>query len=120
MAQRVIDSDSEAAESLAQALKPELTPGSTKGFVLGVNHVGSEFSCGNAFLPELVMAGEAMKTAVSTLEPEMARRGTERQVYGKVVIGTIEGDIHDIGKTLVPLCWRPPASKSSTWVWMSR
>ncbi len=47
------------------------------------------------------MAGEAMKTAVSTLEPEMARRGTEREVLGRVVIATIHGDIHDIGKTLV-------------------
>jgi corrinoid protein of di/trimethylamine methyltransferase len=66
-----------------------------------VNQVGSEFSCGNAFLPELVMAGEAMKVAVSTLEPEMNRRGTSRSVLGKVVLATIQGDIHDIGKTLV-------------------
>ena len=42
-----------------------------------------------------------MKCAVSALEPEMARRGTEREVLGKVVLGTIQGDIHDIGKTLV-------------------
>src|SRR4030067_2241664 len=47
------------------------------------------------------MAGEAMKRAVSALEPEMARRGTPRLVYGKVVLATIHGDIHDIGKTLV-------------------
>jgi dimethylamine corrinoid protein len=47
------------------------------------------------------MAGEAMKTAVSTLEPEMARRGTHRDVLGTVVLATIHGDIHDIGKTLV-------------------
>ncbi|MDP2975194.1 MAG: corrinoid protein [Anaerolineales bacterium] len=73
----------------------------TKGFVLGVNQVGDSFSRGDAFLPELVMAGEAMKVAVSTLEPEMARRGTARQVFGKVVLATVEGDIHEIGKTLV-------------------
>ena len=42
-----------------------------------------------------------MKTAVAVLEPEMARQGTHRQILGKVVIGTVEGDIHDIGKTLV-------------------
>lgn len=104
MAQSIIDGDSEQAEQLAQqaiALGIDPLEAINQGFVVGVNHVGSEFSCGNAFLPELVMAGEAMKTAVSTLEPEMARRGTERQVFGKVVIGTIEGDIHDIGKTLV-------------------
>jgi len=104
MAQSIIDGDAELAEQLAkQAVELGIDPleAINQGFVIGVNHVGSEFSCGNAFLPELVMAGEAMKTAVSTLEPEMARRGTERQVFGKVVIGTIEGDIHDIGKTLV-------------------
>ncbi len=72
-----------------------------KGFVVGVNHVGEEFSCGNAFLPELVMAGEAMKSAVEILEPELNRRGTKREILGKVVLGTVEGDIHDIGKTLV-------------------
>jgi dimethylamine corrinoid protein len=48
-----------------------------------------------------VMAGEAMKAAVGALEPEMARLGTARQMLGTVVLGTIQGDIHDIGKTLV-------------------
>src|SRR5512139_3355240 len=100
MAQSIIDGDSEAAEDLAkQAIDAGIDPleAINKGFVLGVNHVGSEFSCGNAFLPELVMAGEAMKVAVGALEPEMARLGTSRQMLGTVVIGTIQGDIHDIG-----------------------
>jgi corrinoid protein of di/trimethylamine methyltransferase len=104
MAQSIIDGDSEAAESLAnQAIAAGIDPlvAINQGFVVGVNHVGSEFSCGNAFLPELVMAGEAMKAAVGALEPEMARLGTSRQMLGTVVIGTIQGDIHDIGKTLV-------------------
>jgi corrinoid protein of di/trimethylamine methyltransferase len=73
----------------------------TKGFVIGVNQVGENFASGDAFLPELVMAGEAMKAAVATLEPEMQKRGTARQVFGKVVLATVEGDIHEIGKTLV-------------------
>jgi corrinoid protein of di/trimethylamine methyltransferase len=104
MAQSIIDGESEIAEKLArQAVEQGIDPldAINKGFVVGVNHVGNEFSNGNAFLPELVMAGEAMKVAVSTLEPEMARRGTEREVEGKVVLATIQGDIHDIGKTLV-------------------
>ncbi len=104
MAQSIIEGDTEAAERLAnQAIAQGIDPldAINKGFVIGVNYVGDEFSCGNAYLPELVMAGEAMKTAVSTLEPEMARRGTEREVLGRVVIATIHGDIHDIGKTLV-------------------
>lgn len=104
MAQSIIDGDEEAAERLArQAIELDIDPleAINQGYVQGVNHVGNEFACGNAFLPELVMAGEAMKTAVSTLEPEMTRRGTAREVLGKVVLGTIHGDIHDIGKTLV-------------------
>jgi corrinoid protein of di/trimethylamine methyltransferase len=104
MAQSIIDGESEVAEKLAkQAVEMGIDPlvAINQGFVLGVNHVGNEFSCGNAFLPELVMAGEAMKSAVSALEPEMARRGTEREMLGKVVLATIQGDIHDIGKTLV-------------------
>lgn len=104
MAKSIIDGDEEAAEKLArQAIELGIDPleAINLGFVEGVNHVGSEFACGNAFLPELVMAGEAMKKAVSTLEPEMTRRGTAREVLGKVVLGTIHGDIHDIGKTLV-------------------
>jgi corrinoid protein of di/trimethylamine methyltransferase len=104
MAQSIIDGDAEAAEALArQAIEAGIDPleAINQGFVVGVNHVGKEFAAGEAFLPELVMAGEAMKSAVATLEPEMARRGTSREMLGKVVLGTIQGDIHEIGKTLV-------------------
>lgn len=104
MAQSIIDGEVEEAENLAKrAIELGIDPleAINKGFVVGVDHVGNLFSCGDAFLPELVMAGEAMKTAVSVLEPEMARQGTERKMLGTVVLGTIEGDIHDIGKTLV-------------------
>ena len=104
MAQSIIDGDSEAAEELAQqAVAAGIDPleAITRGFVVGVTQVGEAFSCGDAFLPELVMAGEAMKTAVSTLEPEMARRGSQREMLGKVVLATVEGDIHEIGKSLV-------------------
>ncbi|MCC6955692.1 MAG: corrinoid protein [Anaerolineales bacterium] len=104
MAQSIIDGDADEAERLAkEAIQAGIDPleAINQGFVVGVNQVGDAFSCGDAFLPELVMAGEAMKTAVNTLEPEMARRGTSRQMLGKVVLGTIHGDIHDIGKTLV-------------------
>ncbi len=104
MAQSIIDGDADLAEKLArQAIESGMDPleAINMGFVVGVNHVGDQFSCGAAFLPELVMAGEAMKRAVSTLEPEMTKRGTQREIYGKVVLATIHGDIHDIGKTLV-------------------
>jgi corrinoid protein of di/trimethylamine methyltransferase len=68
---------------------------------MGVNEVGDQFSRGDMFLPELVAAGEAMKAAVAVLEPEMAKTGAAREIEGKVVVGTVQGDIHDIGKTLV-------------------
>ena len=104
MAQSIIDGEVEEAERLAlEAIESGIDPleAINKGFVVGVDDVGDRFSCGDAFLPELVMAGEAMKSAVSVLEPEMSRQGSERKMLGTVVIGTIEGDIHDIGKTLV-------------------
>ena len=104
MMQSIIDGDDEIAAALAkESIELGIDPleAINQGFVIGVNHVGDEFSSGNAFLPELVMAGEAMKTAVTVLEPELARLGTKRDILGKVVIATVEGDIHDIGKTLV-------------------
>jgi corrinoid protein of di/trimethylamine methyltransferase len=104
MVQSIIDGDSEASAALAkEALAAGIDPlaAINQGFVVGVNQVGESFSCGNAFLPELVMAGEAMKAAVATLEPEMAKRGTQRETPGKVVLATVEGDIHEIGKSLV-------------------
>jgi corrinoid protein of di/trimethylamine methyltransferase len=104
MAQSIIDGEAEEAEKLAkQAIELGIDPldAINKGFVVGVDHVGNLFSRGDAFLPELVMAGEAMKTAVNVLEPEMSKQGSERKMLGTVVLGTIEGDIHDIGKTLV-------------------
>lgn len=104
MAQSIIDGEAEEAERLAlEAIELGIDPldAINKGFVVGVDDVGNRFSCGDAFLPELVMAGEAMKTAVGVLEPEMAKQGSERKMLGTIVLGTIEGDIHDIGKTLV-------------------
>jgi len=104
MAQSIIDGDAELARQLAEdAVSKGINPmeAINKGYIKGVNYVGEQFSCGEAFLPELVMAGDAMKAAVEVLEAEMSRQGTVREVLGKVIVGTVEGDIHDIGKTLV-------------------
>jgi len=104
MAQSIIDGDSDVSVELAnQAVAANIDPiqAITEGFVVGVNTVGEAFANGDAFLPELVMAGEAMKAAVTALEPEMAKRGTQRKMLGKVVLATVEGDIHEIGKSLV-------------------
>jgi trimethylamine corrinoid protein len=104
MAQSIIEGDSKFSMELAQqAVAQGIDPleAISQGFVVGVNQVGEAFAKGDAFLPELVMAGEAMKAAVAVLEPELARRGTERKILGKVILCTVEGDIHEIGKTLV-------------------
>ncbi len=104
MAQSILDGDSDKSAELAQRviqLGMDPLTAITEGFVKGVNVIGEQFACGTAFLPELVMAGEAMKAAVSVLEPEMMKRGTERKMLSKVVLATVEGDIHEIGKSLV-------------------
>jgi corrinoid protein of di/trimethylamine methyltransferase len=104
MKQSIIDGEVEQAEALARkALEQNVDPleAVNQGFVPGVNYVGEQFAAGDMFLPDLVLAGEAMKTAVAVLEPEMKKRGSERQMLGKVVLGTVKGDIHEIGKTLV-------------------
>jgi len=104
MAQSIIEGDSELALTLAkESINEQVNPldAITKGFVVGVNTVGAAFGRGEAFLPELVMAGEAMKAAVGVLDPELKKRGAERKMLGKVVIATVEGDIHEIGKSLV-------------------
>jgi corrinoid protein of di/trimethylamine methyltransferase len=104
MAQSILDGDSDVSSELAkQAVDLGIDPleAINQGFIIGVNKMGESFACGDAFLPELVMAGEAMKAAVAVLEPEMKKRGTERKILGKVVLATVQGDIHEIGKTLV-------------------
>lgn len=72
-----------------------------KGFVPGLQKVGELWEQGDYFLPELISSAEAMKAAMAVLEPELDRMKIEARTGGKVVIGTVEGDIHDIGKNLV-------------------
>jgi corrinoid protein of di/trimethylamine methyltransferase len=104
MAQSIIDGDSDLAIELAKkSVELNMHPLETitNGFVVGVNYIGDQFGAGEAFLPELVMAGEAMKAAVAVLEPELLKLGEAREIMGRVVLATVEGDIHEIGKTLV-------------------
>ncbi len=104
MAQSVINGEDDEAVKLArQAVEQGVDPleAINHGFVIGLDEVGQQFGCGEMFLPDLVLAAEAMKAAMTVLEPELTRRDAARQMLGTVVIGTVEGDIHDIGKTLV-------------------
>lgn len=66
-----------------------------------VRLVGERFAQGEFFLPELVIAGEAMKNAMRIVETELKKTGKSLKTLGVIVIGTVAGDIHDIGKTLV-------------------
>ena len=104
MKQSIIDGDEEAAAAVAQqALDAGIDPleAINAGYVAGMSYVGEQFAEGEMFLPDMMLAAEAMKAAVAVLEPEMTRRGTQRTMLGKVVLGTVKGDIHEIGKNLV-------------------
>jgi corrinoid protein of di/trimethylamine methyltransferase len=104
MAQAVIDGDDDEAAALAQqALDEGISPleAINQGFTPGMDTVGELYSTGEYFLPDLILGGEAMKTALAVLEPALKSAGQARQVLGKVVLGTVKGDIHEIGKSLV-------------------
>ena len=71
-----------------------------EGLTKGIQRVGDLFASGEYFLPELIIGAEAMKRALAVLEPAMVG-DQSREVVGTVVLGTVEGDMHEIGKTLV-------------------
>ena len=86
-------------EALAAGLEPlAIIDGGLKP---GMDTVGEKFSCGEYFIPHLVLAGKAMKAAMAVLEPELKARGQGATSGGAAVIGTVKGDIHEIGKSLV-------------------
>ncbi len=104
MAESVIEGEMERAAELARrALEEGMDPleAIEQGYARGIREVGERFARGEYFLPHLAMGAEAMKAAMAVLEPELARRQKERITLGRVVIGTVAGDIHEIGKTLV-------------------
>jgi corrinoid protein of di/trimethylamine methyltransferase len=104
MKQTVIDGEVEDAAALAQeGLDAGISPTDIldKGFVKGIEEVGDLFGRGEFFLPELVQGAEAMKAAVAVLQPELDKSKVGRKVTGVAVAGTVAGDIHEIGKTIV-------------------
>jgi corrinoid protein of di/trimethylamine methyltransferase len=103
LAQSVIEGEPEDAEQLArQALADGVDPLTciNEGLTKGIQRVGELFASGEYFLPELIIGAEAMKKALAVLEPAMVG-DQSREVVGTVVLGTVEGDMHEIGKTLV-------------------
>jgi corrinoid protein of di/trimethylamine methyltransferase len=103
MAQTIIDGEAEEAAALAQQGLDAGLPAADildSGYVKGIEEVGELFAKGEFFLPELVQGAEAMKAAVAVLEPVLEGSGRARSV-GTAIAGTVAGDIHEIGKTIV-------------------
>jgi len=100
----IVDGDQDAAADAARAgLEAGMDPllAIDEGYVAGLSHVGSCFTSGEMYLPDMMLAARAMKAALAVLEPALAQASVERRVRGRVVIGTVKGDIHEIGKNLV-------------------
>ncbi len=70
-----------------------------KGLMAGMDYVGVEFKAGNMFVPEVLRSAKAMQTSMEMLKPLLVQSGAK--ATGKVLLGTVKGDLHDIGKNLV-------------------
>ena len=72
-----------------------------QGLIAGMDVIGGRFKRNEVYIPEVLIAARAMKTSMEILEPELAKAGVEP--IGKFLIGTVQGDLHDIGKNLVAM-----------------
>ncbi len=100
----ILDGAPQHAAALAQeCLRNGVEPlaAINDAFIPAMSRVGEQFACRELFLPDVMASAEAMKAAMAVLEPEIQRRGVERNLRGTVVLGTVQGDIHEIGKNLV-------------------
>ena len=98
----IVEQDRTAAIEIAtQALAAGIAPSEimAKGFVAGIAEVGELFESGELFLPELMMAAQAMEGAMSVTNAALGEGGG--QAKGTIVLGTVQGDVHDIGKAIV-------------------
>jgi 5-methyltetrahydrofolate--homocysteine methyltransferase len=91
-----------AEELTIQALAQGITPKDVLGgLISGMDIVGTKFKNNEFYVPEVLIAARAMKTAMKILKPKLSEAGV--QPVGKVVVGTVKGDLHDIGKNLVAM-----------------
>jgi len=100
----LVDGDPDAVVALTrEAIATDVPPMTIidGGLLAGMSIVGEKYSCGEYFLPHLIVAANAMKQAMALVEPELRRRQQVFESAGTVVIGTVKGDIHEIGKSLV-------------------
>ncbi len=106
LAESVIDGDEDRAREFAKkAVDAGIDPLTAikEGLMSGMKVVGDRFSRLEIFLPEVLLAADAMKAALEILEPLIVKEEREKLTLGKVVIGTVQGDIHDIGKNIVAM-----------------
>lgn len=100
----VLEGDSETSTSLTQQGLDESIPPEDlleNGLIVGMDEVGVRFKAGDMFVPEVLMSAEAMSSGMDLLRPLLAESGV--QMAGKIVMGTVKGDLHDIGKNLVSM-----------------
>jgi len=104
LADAVIKGDQATAVSVTQSALSEGTAPKAildQGLIAGMDVVGDRFKKNEIYIPEVLIAARAMKMAMEVLEPELVKAGVEP--IGKLVIGTVQGDLHDIGKNLVAM-----------------
>ena len=108
LGQAVFDYDPEAAANWArQAVAEKLDPlVALAALTDAIREVGDGFACGELWLPDLIAAAEAMTAGTTILEAEIAQGSAQQTGLGVVVIGTVFGDIHDIGKNMVVILLR--------------
>jgi 5-methyltetrahydrofolate--homocysteine methyltransferase len=102
LATAILEGSSEKTPNLVQqALEQRLSPKDIldNGLVVGMNEVGARFKRGDMFVPEVLMSAEAMQAGLGVLRPHLVASGA--QLIGTIVLGTVKGDLHDIGKNLV-------------------
>jgi methylmalonyl-CoA mutase cobalamin-binding domain/chain len=94
-----------AVEAARKALVAGVSPVEAieNGLAKGIREVGEKFAKKEMFVVELIYAAEIMNAAIQVLEPELKRIAAKRNVVGRMVLGTVAGDIHDIGKNLVKI-----------------
>ncbi|MEJ2263938.1 MAG: corrinoid protein [Anaerolineales bacterium] len=98
----ILEGDAEKTPGLVQkALDEGLAPKAIldNGMIVGMNEVGARFKRGDMFVPEVLMSADAMQAGLQVLRPLLAASGVK--MIGKIVMGTVKGDLHDIGKNLV-------------------
>ena len=104
LAQTIIDGEEDECLSVInEGLESGIDPldAVEKGLAKGINKVGDDFAEEIVFLPELIMAADVMKAGMKILDEKIKADGKERKSLGKIVLGTVKGDIHDIGKSVV-------------------